>query len=54
MLTEDRLAFFECSFDIKNLEKIKILPSINSSKTRSENIIKMVADKQTNLFSLGL
>lgn len=34
MISENRMSFFEFSFDIENLRKIKILPS-DASKTRA-------------------
>lgn len=40
--------------DIKELQKIKILPSANSSKTKSENVIKLVYGNQVQLFSLSM
>lgn len=39
--------------DIVDLQKIKILPWSNYSKTKSENIIKIVFKNQVQLFSLS-
>jgi hypothetical protein len=36
------------------LQKVKILPSINISKNKAENIIKVVVNDKVHLFSLSL
>lgn len=53
MITENKMSFFQFSFDIEHLRKIKILPS-DVSKTRAENIIKIQVHDEVNLFSLSL
>lgn len=53
MLLENRLAFFEFTFGIKDISKIKILPSAIRSK-KSENIIKIQAGEDVQLFSVTI
>lgn len=54
MILTNRVAFFECTFFLSDLQKIKILPSTNSSNTKNQNMIKIQARNQIHLISLSL
>lgn len=53
MLISNRIAFFEFTFVIKEMSKIKILPS-NINQRKAENIIKMQAGSNVQLFSVTM
>jgi len=53
MLISNRIAFFEFTLTIKEINKIKILPS-NINQRKAENIIKMQAGSNVQLFSVTM